>query len=231
MPPAALADRLGYAFRRPALLEQALTHRSHGAPHNERLEFLGDAVLDFVVATILYERYPDVPEGDLSRIRAHLVKGETLARLARTLDLERFVRLGEVAKSTGTAGRTSIAADALEAIFGAAFLDGGLEAACDVIGKVYAEDLARLDPAALGKDPKTRLQEWLQARRMTAPEYVLVTTSGASPAQSFTVECRMPPLSLVTSGVGRSRRAAEQDAAALALERIAKTGDAGLARA
>ena len=230
MPPAALSDRLGYAFRRPELLDQALTHRSHGAVHNERLEFVGDAVLDCVIAVALYERFPGVPEGDLSRMRAHLVNGETLARLARAIDLARFVRLGDGVRKGGTAGRASIAADALEAIFGAAFLDRGFDAARAVIETVYAEDLAALDPAALGKDPKSRLQEWLQARQLAVPEYAVVDTAGVTHAQSFTVECRVPALSLVASGVGPSRRAAEQAAAASALERVAGTGDGNPSR-
>ena len=230
MPPAAFTERLGYAFRHPALLDQALTHRSHGAVHNERLEFVGDAVLDCVIAMALYERFPEVPEGDLSRIRAHLVNGETLARLARALDLKGVVRLGDAVHKGGTAGRASIFADALEALFGAVFLDGGFDAARDVIRAVFAGDLAGLDPAALGKDPKTRLQEWLQARRIPVPEYTVVDTAGAAHAQSFTVECRVPSLALVTSGVGPSRRAAEQAAAALAHARVAATVDLELPR-
>jgi ribonuclease-3 len=227
MPPVALTDRLGYAFVRPALLDQALTHRSHGAIHNERLEFVGDAVLNCVVAVALYERFPEVPEGDLSRLRAHLVNRETLARLARALDLGALLRFGEGEQKSGGADRASIVADALEAIFGAVFLDGGFDAARDVIRAVLARDLADLDPAALGKDPKTRLQEWLQARRIPVPEYAVVDTAGVAHAQSFTVECRVPSLALVTSGVGPSRRVAEQAAAALAHARLADAGDTG----
>jgi len=225
MPPAALTERLGYSFRQGALLDQALTHRSHGAVHNERLEFIGDAVLNCVIAAALYERLPEAPEGDLSRIRAHLVNRETLARLARALDLGGLLRFGEGEHRSGGADRASIVADALEAVFGAVFLDGGFDAARDVIRAVFAGDLAGLDPAALGKDPKTRLQEWLQARRIPVPEYTVVDTAGAAHAQSFTVECRVPSLALVTSGVGPSRRAAEQAAAALAHARVAATVD------
>ena len=227
MPPATLADRLGYAFRDRALLDQALTHRSHGAVHNERLEFIGDAVLNCVVATALYERFPDVPEGDLSRLRAHLVNRATLARLARALDLGALLRFGDGEQRSGGADRTSIVADALEAVFGAVLIDGGFDAARDAIRAVFAEELAGLDPAALGKDPKTRLQEWLQARRMPVPEYAIVDTAGAAHAQSFTVECRVPSLAVVTSAVGPSRRAAEQAAAALAHARISGTACSG----
>ena len=226
MPPVALTDRLGYAFVRPALLDQALTHRSHGAIHNERLEFIGDAVLNCVIAAALYERFPEVPEGDLSRLRAHLVNRETLARLARALDLGALLRFGEGEQKSGGADRASIVADALEAVFGAVFLDGGFDAARDAIRAVFAGDLADLDPVALGKDPKTRLQEWLQARRIPVPEYAVVDTAGAAHAQSFTVECRLPSLAIVTSGVGPSRRAAEQAAASTALAAIASAGAA-----
>jgi ribonuclease-3 len=227
MPPAALIDRLGYAFRDRALLDQALTHRSHGAVHNERLEFIGDAVLNCVVAAALYERFPEVSEGDLSRLRAHLVNQATLARLARALDLGALLRFGDGEQRSGGADRSSIVADALEAVFGAVFLDGGFDAARKAIRAVYARELAELDPAALGKDPKTRLQEWLQARRMPVPEYAIVDTAGAAHAQSFTVECRVPSLSIVTSAIGPSRRAAEQAAAALAHARVAGAGDIG----
>jgi ribonuclease III len=227
MAPAALALRLGYAFRRPELLGQALTHRSFGAVHNERLEFVGDAVLNCAVAALLYERFPEVPEGDLSRIRAHLVKRDTLARLGRTLDLGAALRFGEGEQKSGGADRTSIVADGLEAVFGAVFLDGGFDAARAVIDGVYAPELAGLSPATLGKDPKTRLQEWLQARRIPVPEYAVVDTAGEAHAQSFTVECRVPSLGITASGTGPSRRAAEQAAAAGAYARVAATDAAG----
>jgi ribonuclease-3 len=230
MPPATLTDRLGYVFRHRALLDQALTHRSHGAVHNERLEFIGDAVLNCVIAATLYERIPEAPEGDLSRIRAHLVNRATLARLARALDLGALLRFGDGEQKSGGADRASIIADALEAVFGAVFLDGGFGAARDVIRSVFADDLADLDPAALGKDPKTCLQEWLQARRIPVPEYAVVDTAGAAHAQSFTVECRVPSIGVVTSGVGPSRRAAEQAAAALAHARVVAAGDTGPSR-
>jgi ribonuclease-3 len=212
----ALGGRLGHSFRRPELLERALTHRSFGASHNERLEFIGDAVLDCAIAAILYQRFPDIPEGDLSRVRASLVNGETLAGLARALDLGDVVRLGEGELRSGGTTRPSILADALEAVFGAIFLDAGYDAAAAVIGNVYAPLLAGLDPAALTKDPKTRLQEWLQARRIAVPEYAVTDVAGDAHAQTFTVECRIPTLAVVAVGAGASRRAAEQAAATLA---------------
>lgn len=207
---------LGHAFRRPELLNQALTHRSSGTPHNERLEFIGDAVLDCAIAAVLYRRFPEIPEGDLSRVRASLVNGETLAGLARTLDVGAAVRLGEGEQRSGGAARPSILADALEAVFGAVFLDAGFDAAAAVIERIYAPLLAGLDPAALSKDPKTRLQEWLQARRIAVPEYAVTDVAGDAHAQTFTVECRIPALSVVAVGGGTSRRAAEQAAATLA---------------
>jgi ribonuclease-3 len=212
----ALRDRLGYAFRQPDLLVQALTHRSFGASHNERLEFVGDAVLNCAIAAILYQRFPHIPEGDLSRVRASLVNGDTLAGLARALRMGEAVRLGEGEQKSGGADRSSILADALEAVFGAIFLDAGFEAARGVIESVFARELAKADPAALAKDPKTRLQEWLQARRIAVPEYAVVAVAGEAHAQTFTLECRIPGLAIVAAGTGANRRAAEQAAAAAA---------------
>jgi len=223
MSPSALRDRLGYAFRHPELLVQALTHRSHGTIHNERLEFVGDAVLNCVVAAHVYARFPQIPEGDLSRIRAHLVNRDTLARLGAALDLGGEIRLGEGEQRSGGAGRPSIVADALEAVFGAVFLDGGFEAARLVVDRVFAGEFAVLDPVAVGKDPKTRLQEWLQARRVAVPEYVVIATAGEAHAQTFTVECRVSALGCVVSGTGASRRSAEQAAAAAAFARLTES--------
>jgi ribonuclease-3 len=213
MPPNTLRDRLGYAFRRPELLAQALTHRSYGAAHNERLEFVGDAVLNCAIAAALYDRFSHVPEGELSRIRAALVNRESLARLARALDVGAALKLGEGEQRSGGATRPSILADALEALFGAVFLHGGYDAARAVIEGVYAAELAQIDPAIVGKDPKTRLQEWLQARRIAVPDYVVIGIAGEAHAQTFTVECRIPAVGVATQGSGTSRRAAEQDAA------------------
>ncbi|MFO1282124.1 MAG: ribonuclease III [Burkholderiales bacterium] len=213
-------ERLGHVFRSPGLLAQALTHRSHGTRHNERLEFVGDAVLNCVVAHALYQRFPDTDEGDLSRARANLVNRDTLARLARRLDLGAEVRLGEGEMKSGGADRASILADALEAVFGAVFVDAGFEAARRAIHAAYGEELETVDPTALGKDPKTRLQEWLQARRIPVPEYQVVATRGEAHAQAFEVECRIPSLDIVATGGGTSRRGAEQDAAARAWDRL-----------
>ena len=212
---------LAYAFRRPELLRQALTHRSYGVPHNERLEFVGDAVLNCVIGAALYERFPALPEGDLSRVRAALVNQETLARVARRIDLGAQIRLGEGELRSGGADRPSILADALEAIFGAVFLEGGFDAARTTITACYGDVLAEADPAALGKDPKTRLQEWLQARQMPLPDYGVVEVGGAAHAQRFVVECRIPALDVTTRGEGVSRRVAEQVAAAAAVALVA----------
>src|SRR5512144_212217 len=162
--PAAPSAPVAHPFRNPELLQHALTHRSYGARHNERLEFVGDAVLNCAIALALYERYPETDEGDLSRARANLVNRDMLATLARGLDLGSEVRLGEGEQRSGGQDRPSILADALEAVFGAVFLDGGFEAAQRAIAVVFADVLRDADPATLGKDPKTRLQEWLQAR-------------------------------------------------------------------
>jgi len=223
--PSSLRERLRYDFRDAAILRHALTHRSFGASHNERLEFVGDAVLNCVVGVELYQRFPSLPEGDLSRVRAALVNQDMLARIARRIDLGNDIRLGEGEQKSGGADRASILADALEAIFGAVFVDGGFDAARQVIVDCYGDDLARADPLALGKDPKTRLQEWLQARKLAVPEYVVIATTGEAHAQSFEVECRIPALGIVANGRGSSRRAAEQAAAESAIERV--QSDAG----
>jgi ribonuclease-3 len=208
-----LAGRLGHAFRRPELLDQALTHRSHGASHNERLEFVGDAVLNCVVARVLYERFPGLPEGDLSRVRAALVNRDTLADVARRLGLSGAIRLGEGERKSGGAERPSILADALEALYGAVFLDGGFDSARAAIDRTFGAVLAEADPGELGKDAKTRLQEWLQGRRLPVPAYRIVAVLGEAHAQTFTAECAIAPLSIVTRGEGPSRRVAEQAAA------------------
>ncbi len=227
MPSIALRERLGHAFRQPELLARALTHRSHGATHNERLEFVGDAVLNCVVAAALFERFPTIPEGELTRVRASLVNRDTLARLARGLGLGCEISLGEGEVRSGGGERPSILADALEAIFGAVFVDAGFAAARAAIERVYAGEFIGLDPAALGKDPKTRLQEWLQARRLAVPEYAVTEISGEAHAQTFTIECRVPALAIVATGTGTNRRAAEQDAAAQAFARaVAAPGGA-----
>jgi ribonuclease-3 len=218
---------IDHAFRNPDLLRQALTHRSFGIPHNERLEFAGDAVLNCVIALALYQRFPDIPEGDLSRVRAHLVNRDTLARLARALGLGASIRLGEGEQKSGGADRGSILADALEAVFGAVVIDAGFAAAERVINGVFGDLLREADPRILGKDPKTRLQEWLQSQRLPVPEYAIVATTGEAHAQQFAVECRIPAISIVTSGSGSSRRIAEQDAAEQALAAVTQAAPPG----
>ncbi len=212
---------LAHDFHRPELLQQALTHRSFGAVHNERLEFVGDAALNCVIAILLFQRFPDMPEGELSRLRANLVNKDMLFRLAQGLDLGRSLRLGEGEARNGGTSRPSILADALEAVFGAVFVDGGFDAARTAIERVYTAELAALmGPGAAGiaKDPKTRLQEWLQARRIAIPEYAIVAVKGEAHLQSFDVECRIAALGITAAGSGASRRAAEQAAAAQAYE-------------
>lgn len=215
-----LRERLGHVFRRPELLTQALTHRSFGAGHNERLEFVGDAVLNCAIAAALYERFPELPEGDLSRVRANLVNRDTLARLGRALEIGASLRFGEGELRSGGKTRPSIIADAVEAIFGAIFVDAGFDAARRAIENVFAQELESVDPSASGKDAKTRLQEWLQARRVPVPEYSVIGTSGEAHAQTFRVECRVPSFKVVTTGEGPSRRAAEQQAAESAYGRL-----------
>ncbi len=216
----ALASRLGHRFRDPSLLVQALTHRSFGATQNERLEFVGDAVVNCVIGTALYARFTDLDEGPLSRVRAALVNQDTLARVARDLSLGPLLRLGEGERRSGGAERNSILADAAEAVFGAVFLDGGFDAATAAIHRAYGDTLAAADPGILGKDPKTNLQEWLQARKLHVPEYAVVATRGDAHAQVFDVECRIAELGCVTTATGSSRRAAEQAAAAAALAQL-----------
>ena len=208
-----LRERLGYTFRRPDILAQALTHRSFGARHNERLEFVGDAVLNCVVAHALFERFPDIDEGELSRVRASLVNRDTLAEVARRLEISAVLHLGEGEQRSGGPDRPSILADALEAVYGAVFIDGGFDAARSVIDRTFGELLRDVDPAILGKDPKTRLQEWLQGRRLAVPEYRIVEVSGEAHAQRFVAECSVAALGIATQGSGSSRRAAEQAAA------------------
>lgn len=218
MSQSALIRILGHEFQQAALFNQALTHRSHGTLNNERLEFLGDGVLNCVVAHVLYQRFPTLPEGDLSRIRAHLVREATLCEIATGLSLGEYMRLGDGEMKSGGWRRPSMLADTLEALIGAIFLDGGFAAAQHVVEKLYAPLLENLDPNALGKDPKTFLQEYLQGRKLALPEYVLLETSGEAHCQSFKVECRIAALKVRAQGVGSSRRAAEQQAAQAAYE-------------
>jgi len=215
-----LERRIGHRFKDPALLAQALTHRSFGSPHNERLEFLGDGVVDCVIAEELYARFPALAEGELSRLRASLVRETALAAVARAIGLSGFLRLGEGEVASGGAERPSILADALEATYGAVFLDGGYEAARAAVRRTFGEALEKLDPREPAKDAKTSLQELLQARRLKLPEYRVVATAGAAHKQVFEVECVAAGLGLRATGSGSSRRLAEQQAAANLLKQI-----------
>jgi ribonuclease-3 len=218
-----LQDRLGHRFANPALLEQALTHRSFGSPHNERLEFLGDAVLNCVVAAELYARFDRLREGELSRLRAALVREERLHGLARQLDLGDHLRLGEGELKSGGFRRPSILADGVEALVGAVFLDAGFEAARAAVLHLYGAALDALDVReAAVKDAKTQLQEWLQSRRLRLPEYNVIATQGAAHDQRFEVECALRELGLRTVGRGTSRRLAEQEAARAAFELLSR---------
>ena len=214
----ALQQRLGHVFAQPALLTRALTHRSYGLAHNERLEFLGDAVLNTVVSALLYQRFSGSDEGDLTRVRAHLVREDSLHRAALTLGLPQVLRLSEGEARGGGAQRASILADAFEALVGAAFLDGGFEAAQNVVRRLFGELIDGTEIDSWSKDPKTELQEWLQARRLAVPSYRIVATRGQAHAQTFEVECLVATLGLRERGEGRSRRAAEQQAARRMLE-------------
>jgi ribonuclease-3 len=209
----ALQQRTGYRFKDPALLTRALTHRSYGTDHNERLEFLGDAVLSLVISSLLFQRFGGSDEGDLTRVRAHLVREDSLHRMALALGLPDLIHLGEGEARGGGAQRASILADALEALIGATFQDGGFDAARGVVERLFGEIIATTDLASWSKDPKTELQEWLQGRRLPVPVYRIAATRGAAHDQTFEVECSVPSLNLMESGEGRSRRAAEQEAA------------------
>jgi ribonuclease-3 len=208
-----LERRIGHRFAQPALLEQALTHRSYGSPHNERLEFLGDGVLGCVVAEVLFRSDPGITEGRLSRLRAELVREEALARVASDMGLHEFLRLDRSTLNNEGATRPSILADALEAIYGAVLLDGGYPAARTAIERTYGVALTRAHTGSLQKDPKSRLQEFLHAKKHRIPVYRLVGTSGPKQKQTFEMECAVEDLHLAAMGTGSSRRAAEQSAA------------------
>jgi len=215
-----LQQRLGHRFRQTDLLDRALTHRSYGADHNERLEFLGDAVLSLAVSSLLFERFSGSDEGDLTRVRAHLVREESLHRVALLIGLPEVVRLSEGEARGGGAQRASILADALEALIGAVFLDGGFEAARTLVQRLFGEVIASTDIGGWAKDAKTELQEWLQARRLAVPTYRIAATRGQAHAQTFEVECVVPALALTETGEGRSRRQAEQEAARRMLDAL-----------
>jgi len=214
----ALQAALGYTFNNRALAQQALTHRSHGSPHNERLEFLGDGVLNFVVAALLFQRFAKVDEGELTRLRASLVKQSTLAEIARRLDLPGHLRLGAGELKSGGFRRPSILADAVEALLAAVLLDGGFDAAERVISHLYQPLLAQIDPKTDGKDDKTLLQEVLQGHKLERPVYSVLATHGAEHDQTFEVQCEIAGLDIQVCAQGASRRTAEQLAAKQALE-------------
>lgn len=215
-----LQTRLQHQFNDVALLQRAVTHRSFSADHNERLEFLGDSVLGMVIAGILYERLKDLPEGDLSRVRANLVRQETLHQLALELRIPEVLRLGEGESKSGGQKRPSILADALEALIGAVYLDAGFEVAKALVLRLFKAVDINPHMQAIGKDAKTELQEWLQGRKMKLPIYRVVGTLGAAHEQTFEVECEIEELHLNERGIGTSRRAGEQAAAAVMLQCI-----------
>ena len=217
---AALQARLAHSFSDARLLQRALTHRSFSADHNERLEFLGDSVLNLGVAHLLYARLATLPEGELSRVRANLVKQDTLHQLALKLGLAPLLRLGEGELQSGGAARPSILADALEAVIGAVYLDAGYAVAQALVQRLYESVEINPRMQAAAKDPKTELQEWLQGHKMKLPAYRVVGTLGAAHKQTFEVECEVPELGLAERGIGGSRRAGEQAAAAAMLIRL-----------
>jgi len=208
-----LQQRIGHRFRQADLLPRALTHRSFGADHNERLEFLGDAVLSLAVSSLLFDRFAGSDEGDLTRVRAHLVREESLHRVALQVGLPEVLRLSEGEARGGGAQRASILADALEAVIGAVFLDGGFDSARALVQRLFGEVISGTDIGGWAKDAKTELQEWLQARRLPVPTYRISGTRGQAHAQTFEVECEVPALGLTQAGEGKSRRQAEQEAA------------------
>jgi len=215
-----LQRRLQHVFSDPGLLTSALTHRSFSVDHYERLEFLGDSVLSLAVSDLLYTRLGTLPEGDLSRVRANLVKQETLHQLAVDLGLPDVIKLGEGEFRSGGQKRPSILADALEAIIGAVYLDAGFTVAQALVHRLFKAVEINPQMDAIGKDPKTELQEWLQGRKMKLPTYSVVGTVGAAHKQSFDVECEIPELRLTERGIGASRRSGEQAAAAAMLQTI-----------
>ena len=215
-----LCGRLDHRFRDPQLLVQALTHRSCGARNNERLEFLGDAVVSLVIADALCVRFPSLAEGELTRLRVRLVRAETLAEVARELDLGPLMRLGPGELKSGGYDRDSILSDALEAVFGALYLDGGFEVVRDTVLRLFASRLDGIEAHAQAKDPKTELQEWLQERGLALPEYDLLAVHGQDHEQVFVVGCRVSVLPDVVRGEGSTRRIAEQQAARVVLQRL-----------
>ncbi|MBX9792863.1 MAG: ribonuclease III [Burkholderiaceae bacterium] len=223
----ALQRRLGHRFSDVGLLALALTHRSYSAEHNERLEFLGDAVLSLAISSLLYERFAGSDEGDLTRVRAHLVREDSLHKVAVLQGLPEVLRLSDGEARGGGAQRASILADALEAIIGATFVDGGFASARALVQRLFGDVINTTDIGGWAKDAKTELQEWLQARRLPVPGYRISATRGQAHAQTFEVECEVPALSLKHTGEGRSRRLAEQEAARRMLDALKATDQPG----
>ena len=226
---AALQSRVGYRFKRAELLSRALTHRSFGSEHNERLEFLGDAVLSLAISALVFERFSGSDEGDLTRVRAHLVREDSLHKVGLLLGLPEVLHLSEGELRGGGALRPSILADAVEAIIGAVFRDGGYEAAQALVERLFGEVIQATEVENWSKDAKTELQEWLQARRLPVPAYRIAATRGQAHAQTFDVECAVPTLGLTERGEGRSRRSAEQEAARRMLDALKSSDDGQLA--
>ena len=213
---------LEYTFENEALLAEALTHRSAAPVNNERLEFLGDGILNFVIAACLFEQYTDMNEGDLSRLRASLVNKDSLADIAKMLELGQYIKLGSGELKSGGRRRDSILADAVEAIFGAVYIDSGFDTCRSLILRLYAEKLKNIPDVQTLKDPKTSLQELLQSRRYPIPAYTVLEVTGKAHNQMFKVECSIEGLDCITTAEGRSRRKAEQAAAKLAIEEVSK---------
>lgn len=211
---------IGYKFEKNAYLDCALTHRSANKNHYERMEFLGDAILSFVISGELYNKYPDAAEGELSRLRAHLVKGESLSELALTLNLSDYLRLGSGELKSGGFRRKSILADVVESIIGAIYLDGGIEPARQFILNLYNDKLSRLDIQNNLKDPKTRLQEYMQSKGLPLPDYEIVSTTGKAHNQTFSVSCQVVLMDKTMTATGSSRRKAEQAAANKVLQEL-----------
>ncbi|MDG6773186.1 ribonuclease III [Thiomicrorhabdus sp. ZW0627] len=215
-----LSKKLGYEFNDIQFLQNALTHRSMGAKNNERLEFLGDSLVNFMIADVLFHQFTKLPEGDMSRVRAHLVKGDTLALIGKEYNLSEYLVLGPGELKSGGFRRNSIIADSVEAIIAAVYEDGGLDACRELVNRFYEKRLQELDPKKIGKDPKTRLQEWLQSRQEPLPEYSIISVNGAAHAQDFTVSCYVAKLNTKFEATASSRRKAEQKAAENALEAL-----------
>lgn len=219
----ALQLRIGYRFHNAELLRRALTHRSYAVTHNERLEFLGDSVVNCVVTQTLFEKFPALPEGELSRLRASLVSEPSLASLAGQIDLGAVLLLGEGELKSGGAKRPSILADALEAVFGAVFVDGGYDAATRAVHHVFKAPLESINPETSAKDAKTLLQELLQGKRLSLPSYIVMAVDGDAHEQRFQVECAVEALNIKCRGTGTSRRRAEQEAARQAYEQALRS--------